>query len=434
MINISGFKEKERYRYLIAKLLSYKAEFNGKNISEPDIIELIEISKDQEIIKNLFDLLTKYNSQKKGKFSIKVFNAINTIVLNYLDLLDDLLTYNKEINFHIFISLPNLMTFFYTIKDNVLITLNDIVKDHKLLKNQNFWHKYFLFVKEQKGGQLDENYKNFLAINDCLVQMSFCGFKEEEIKLFFKNINIDLEKLDEKMQESINESFDNNEKLMKKNQDINYIRLIIWKLFSPILSKKGIIEGNLSITNDELTKLYKLLNDKNKGEERFEYMLLIFQFLNNNRLQLKELDKKRFDVVNNLFKISMDYVLTNEDKKTDNELKQFFYIINILSDSFYFNNNGSHIFISGQEQFKNHGLLQQSKYWEIFFYSLLDNEEKNYSFEKLKPILITFLNSVWKYVNNEELILSVINSQIKRWNITISKEHIDEIKELLNMK
>lgn len=76
MINISGFKEKERYRYLIAKLLSYKAEFNGKNISEPDIIELIEISKDQEIIKNLFDLLTKYNSQKKGKFSIKVFNAI----------------------------------------------------------------------------------------------------------------------------------------------------------------------------------------------------------------------------------------------------------------------------------------------------------------------------------------------------------------------
>ena len=52
MINISGFKE-ERYSYLIGKLLSYKNGFEGHNISDPDIIELIEISKDQKIIHKL---------------------------------------------------------------------------------------------------------------------------------------------------------------------------------------------------------------------------------------------------------------------------------------------------------------------------------------------------------------------------------------------
>lgn len=82
-------------------------------------------------------------------------------MLNYLDLLDDLLTHNKEINFHIFISLPNLMTFFYTIKDNVLITLNDIVKDHKLLKNQNFWHKFFFSCRNKKEDNLMKIIKTF---------------------------------------------------------------------------------------------------------------------------------------------------------------------------------------------------------------------------------------------------------------------------------
>ena len=58
-------------------------------------------------------------------------------MLNYLDLLNDLLPNNiNNIDFEIFSKLKDIINFFYTIKDGNQITLLDNIKDHKLIKNE----------------------------------------------------------------------------------------------------------------------------------------------------------------------------------------------------------------------------------------------------------------------------------------------------------
>lgn len=90
----SGFKGKERYSYLIGKLLSYRLGFEDHNIIDPDIIEFFQRSKHNR--KNIsvyvlieIDCLGKYHSQGKCECSIKVFSVISSIIFNYLDLLKD---------------------------------------------------------------------------------------------------------------------------------------------------------------------------------------------------------------------------------------------------------------------------------------------------------------------------------------------------------
>ena len=142
MINISGFKEEVRYRFLIGKLLSYKDGFEGFNISDPDFIELIESSKGQKQMGILIDYLEIFHSQKKHKFSIRIFSALRTIMLNYLDLFNDLVSNKFEINLTDFFVLIKLDSF-YTIKDGVQFYLIDSIKDHELLKNKDFLIVFF---------------------------------------------------------------------------------------------------------------------------------------------------------------------------------------------------------------------------------------------------------------------------------------------------
>ena len=261
--------------------------------------------------------------------------------------------------------------------------------------------------------------------------MANCGFEKEKILLFFQSINIGFEKLDENMKKNIIESLDVNEKLIKKHQDFNYVRLINWKIFSPILGPKKNKEEKLSRSEDEIKKLYDLLNDKDKDEERLERLLFVFRFINTNRIDLKELDKERFDILNKIFKICMDYGLENVDKNTEDKFIELLSYIPIISQTYYYiNDNGKHICIN-DGQFKTHDLLKKENYWKIALSAILNNQ--NYNNVKmtsliLVPMLISFYQNASNYLSDEK-ILELINQKIKRWNIAFTQKEINELKQ-----
>ena len=109
------------------------------------------------------------------------------------------------------------------------------------------------------------------------------------------------------MKTNISETLENNKKFLNKNKNLNNVRHRIWKLFSPKLNKEE-NKAKLPITENEKKELYDLLKDKDKDEETLNHLIFIFNFLNDNR-HLNILDKEIFNIIENIFKICMDYVL-----------------------------------------------------------------------------------------------------------------------------
>ena len=364
MFNISEFKEEERYTYLVGKLLSYNEGFIGHNISDPDIIELIENSKDQKKIGKLIDCLSRFYTEKKHEFNIRIFSALSSILLNYLDLLKDLLP-NNEIDFNQFNALTKIMDSFYIIKDGIQITLIDNFKDHELLKNKDFWKQFFSSIKQspdfQKNGQNNEDMANTSAIADCLAAMINYGFNDSEIQDVFKYIGININETNE-TNKIIKEYMKEIKDTIITIQNFKYVIYINWKLFS---SK----EENCCIPDEEIKKFYNLL------ENNFKHLDYIFLFLNKNRDRLGKVDtEKKFKILEKIFVICMDYVSKNIDKESENEFKDKEFnrlskFISILSNTYYLNVGNSKILISAKESFKNHQLLQNLNFWKNEFFS-----------------------------------------------------------------
>ena len=414
MIDISEFKKEKIYLYLIEKLLSYDSGFEGLNISDPDIIELIEISKDQNIMNNLFNLLIKYMQSNKCKCSIRVFSAISEILLNYLDLLQDLLPCDGDdgINFEIFRRFNYIIDSFYTIKDNILqITLFDNVKDHKILKNKDFWNKFFSFINKN-------NPQNIIAINECSFAMLQYGFKKLELEEFFN-----IEELNEKDKENIKVSFEKNVDFIIENNNFNYVRFILWKLFSSLSNGKD-GEKKISITKNEKNKFYDFIKDN------LDYLSFIFEFFKENRSH-RPLDKERFDIINEIFKIILDYILKNIETSSEKELKGFIKTINMLASSYSFENTS----INSLDNFKKHDLFKNLNYWKKYLsYLLEESEGKNvdisFSIYMFITTALEFLKEedIKKVITSEESIFKSGKYSEKEMNEQIEKAKKSKIK------
>ena len=438
MFNISEFKEEERYTYLVGKLLSYKEGFIGHNISDPDIIELIENSKDQKKIGKLIGYLSRFYTENKHEFNIRIFSALSSILLNYLDLLKDLLP-NNEIDFKQFNDLTKIMDSFYIIKDGIQITLIDNFKDHELLKNKDFWKQFFSSIKQspdfQKNGQNNEDMANTSAIADCLAAMINYGFNDSEIQDVFKYIGININETNE-TNEIIKEYMKKSKDTIIKIQNFRYVIYINWKLFSSI-------EENCCIADEEIKKFYNLL------EDNFKHLDYIFLFLNKNRNRLKKVDtEKKFKILEKIFVICMDYVSKNIDKESENEFKDKEFknlsnIITILSNTFYLNDPKN--LISAKKSFKNHQLLQNLNFWKNEFFSKIFEDknlaQKSMAEEKKKNFINNFMIAIltfrdqYKEFVKEDKLKSLIDSGkeilIKKLGDNCTEKDINDINEVI---
>ena len=350
----------------------------------------------------------------KCKCSIRVFSAISEILLNYLDLLQDLLPCDGDdgINFEIFKRFNYIIDSFYTIKDNILqITLFDNVKDHKILKNKDFWNKFFSFINKN-------NPQNIIAINECSFAMLQYGFKKLELKEFFN-----IEELNEKDKENIKVSFEKNVDFIIENKNFNYVRFILWKLFSSLSNGKD-GEKKISITKNEKNKFYDFIKDN------LDYLSFIFEFFKENRSH-RPLDKERFDIINEIFKIILDYILKNIETSSEKELKGFIKTINMLASSYSFENT----YINSLDNFKKHDLFKNLNYWKKYLsYLLEESEGKNVDISFSIYMFITtalgFLKEedIKKVITSEESIFKSGKYSEKEMNEQIEKAKKSKIK------
>ena len=186
------------------------------------------------------------------------------------------------------------------------------------------------------------------------------GFNDNEIQDFFNSNGIKINELSEETKKTFREYIEHNKKIMIEKKNYNYVRYIIWKLFSPILiDEKN--EGKLPITEEEKNKLIDLIKDN------LEYLSFIFEFLNKGRDKINELSKDLFCIVIEIFMICINYVLQNIGNCSTEKFKQLVCKINILSKTFFYNENGSKKYINELENFEKHELLKNVKYWKCMF-------------------------------------------------------------------
>ena len=228
------------------------------------------------------------------------------------------------------------------------------------------------------------------------------GFNDDEIQDVFMYIGIN----NNENNEIIKENMKINKDMIIKKQDFKYVIYINWKLFSLNDGKE-----ECPITDEEKNKFYDLLKDN------FKHLDYIFAFLNKNRNILKNLDKKRFDIVVKIFEICMDYVSKNINIKSDKSLKELSNRIFVLSNTYYLNDSKE--LISAQESFRKHELLRNSNYWINEFSSSIEKKKKKKKIIKDKKYisnnfsisLINFKANYKEYVNEDTLKLIITSGK-----------------------
>ena len=209
------------------------------------------------------------------------------------------------------------------------------------------------------------------------------------------------------------------------NLDIEKEKLKVIKLSEKLLPLNINNTPLETITEEEINKLYELVNDKNN-------MIKFFFFLNNYRTTGRyELTEKTFDIIKNIFNKAQDYLLNNKDRLLEK-------LIIILSQTFYLKKNEKQFFL--QYAINKHELFKKEEFWKSHLKDIIDEEIlrfergiKNNSIEynnevkekKIKDIisskLIPFSDYMVGFETPKEMILNIINPIIDKYNLEDTK-------------
>ena len=332
-------------------------------------------------------------------------------------------------------------------KEIIIATANSVKNYFDLLKN-NYINVLKLIDIESKN--IDDLLKcDFLKkLSSDLISDEF-GFLKYEIKVINNRIisvvppekdnnDIQLNLNEEDVYNIVKEIYDYNFKLVnKKNYDLEeeYQNVKVVKLANKLLFyEEGESENKINLSNDEIDTLYKLVDN-------YKYLFSFVMILNNYRSAGKyEISKKVFDVIINIFIKAFEYL-------TKNENRQFATLLIILSQTFYYIDNGEKRFL--QKDIKKLDKFKKAEFWSNLIQGTIEDElekvikdEKrlgiNVSCErrKIKTNELVFLK-ITPYIYNlkdfevdKEKIREIINPFIEKYITT--RETTDIINSLIN--
>ena len=84
--------------------------------------------------------------------------------------------------------------------------------------------------------------------------------------------------------------------------------------------------------------------------------------MNKIRSALQKLDKERFDILEKIFVICLDYISKNIDENPYGPIKALVDMTYILSQTYYYINNASNCYIIEQESFSKHEAISNPNY------------------------------------------------------------------------
>ena len=206
------------------------------------------------------------------------------------------------------------------------------------------------------------------------------------------------------------------------NLDIEKKKLKVIELSEKLLSYNKEKNINEIITDEEVNDLYKLLD--NNIENLFKF----FNYFNNFRILGKyEMTERSFNIVGNIFKYALDYLLVKIDSKLES-------LVIILSQTFCLKKNGQKFYL--QHHIRGHPLFKKQEFWENHLsgninleIKKLERDEKNGTIvlskeireKKIKEIIVTKIIPVQSYMAefgvSKEMILNIINPIMNEYNI-----------------
>ena len=210
------------------------------------------------------------------------------------------------------------------------------------------------------------------------------------------------------------------------NLDIEKKKLKVSELAAKLLSFNKEKNINEIITDEEVNELYNLLDNNIDNLYKF------FNYFNNFRISGKyEMTERAFNIVVNLFKYALDYLLIKKDSKLEG-------LVIILSQTFCLIKDGEKFYL--QQHIKEHPLFKKQEFWENHLLEninqeikKLERDEKNgklvFSKEvkkkKINEIIITKIIPVQSYMAGfgvtKEMILNIINPIMNKYSIDESK-------------
>ena len=210
------------------------------------------------------------------------------------------------------------------------------------------------------------------------------------------------------------------------NLDIEKKKLKVSELAAKLLSFNKEKNMNEIITDEEVNELYNLLDNNIDNIYKF------FNYFNNFRISGKyEMTERAFNIVGNLFKYALDYLLIKKDSKLEG-------LVIILSQTFCVIKDGEKFYL--QQHIKEHPLFKKQEFWEnhlleniIQEIKKLERDEKNgkvvFSNEvkkkKINEIIITKIIPVQSYMAEfgvtKEMILNIINPIMNKYSLDESK-------------
>ena len=204
------------------------------------------------------------------------------------------------------------------------------------------------------------------------------------------------------------------------NLDIEKEKLKVIKLSEKLLPLNKKDNPEEIITEEEINKLYKLLNVK-------ENLMKFIIFLNNYRTKGKfKLSERVFDIIKNIFNKTQDYLLKNRDRALVD-------LIIILSQTFYIIKDEQKFFL--QQAINGHELYKKEEFWQNYMEDTINSEidtfeeeikkelikyKKEVKEKKIREIisskLIPFVAYMSGFGASKEMILNIINPIIEKYN------------------
>ena len=311
-------------------------------------------------------------------------------------------------------------------KEIIIATANSVKNYFDLLKN-NYINVLKLIDIESKN--IDDLLKcDFLKkLSSDLISDEF-GFLKYEIKVINNRIisvvppekdnnDIQLNLNEEDVYNIVKEIYDYNFKLVnKKNYDLEeeYQNVKVVKLANKLLFyEEGESENKINLSNDEIDTLYKLVDN-------YKYLFSFVMILNNYRSAGKyEISKKVFDVIINIFIKAFEYL-------TKNENRQFATLLIILSQTFYYIDNGEKRFL--QKDIKKLDIFKKAEFWSNLIQGTIEDElEKVIKDEKRLGINVS---SERRKIKTNELVFLKITPYI--YNLKDFEVDKEKIREIIN--
>ena len=247
--------------------------------------------------------------------------------------------------------------------------------------------------------------------------------KENIYKMFINKNELTLS--EEDVYNIVSKIYNYDFKMLNKsdyNLDIEKKKLRVLELSEKLLSYNKEKNINEIITDEEVNELYKLLDNSIENKHKF------FIYFNNYRISGNfGMTERIFNIVGNLFKIALDYLLMKKDTKLEG-------LVIILSQTFYIMKDGEKYYL--QNHIKEHPLFKKQEFWESHLLENINQEikkierdekslkvvlPKEFKKKKIDEIILTKIIPVQSYMAefgvSKEMILNIINPIMDEYNI-----------------